>query len=276
MTILVTGATGNIGRMVVDHLLAREAGPVRALTVNPERAALPDEVEAVRGSIRRPETLDGVFDGIRAMYLAPDEKSAAEVVARAAEAGVEHVVDLSGEPESWWGSVCTAVEDGGTVWTHLWPADFVENGEMWLPQIRATGVVREPWPDLASTPTAMTDIAEVAAVALIEGARHAGKAYSLTGPEVVSRRRWVAAIADATGLSVRFEQVRPEEAVAALEPSLGAEHAGVVVHTILGFLRDAEPVPNGMVEDLTGRPGTTVEAWARANADRLRIALTSS
>lgn len=274
MTILVTGATGNIGRMVVDHLLARGAGPVRALTVNPVRAALPDGVEAVRGSIRRPGTLDGVFDGVRAMYLAPDESTAAEVVARAAAAGVEHVVDLSGEPESWWGSVCTAVEEGGTAWTHLWPADFAENGEMWLPQIRATGVVREPWPDLASTPTAMTDIAEVAAVALLEGARHAGKAYLLTGPDVVSRRRWVAAIADATGVPVRFEQVRPEEAVTALEPSMGAEHAGVVVHTILGFLRDAEPAPNGLVEDLTGRPGTTVEAWARDNADRLRAALT--
>ena len=81
-------------------------------------------------------------------------------------AGVEHVVDLSGEPESWWGSVCTAVEEGAAHWTHLWPADFVENGQMWFDQIRTTGSVREPWPELASTPTAMTDIAEVAAVAL--------------------------------------------------------------------------------------------------------------
>ncbi|MEQ3554166.1 NAD(P)H-binding protein [Pseudonocardia nematodicida] len=273
MTILVTGATGNIGRMVVDHLVARGAGPVRALTVDPARAALPDGVEAVRGSVRRPSSLDGVFDGVRAMYLAPDENTAAEVVARATAAGVEHVVDLSGEPESWWGSVCGAVEDGAAAWTHLWPADFVENGRMWLPQIKATGVVREPWPDLASTPTAMTDIAEVAAVALIEGGRHAGKAYPLTGPEAVSRREWVAALADATGVPIGFEQVTPDEAVAALEPSMGADEAGMVVHTILGFLHDAEPAPNRIVEEVTGRPGTSVAAWARDHAEGLRAAI---
>lgn len=273
MTILVTGATGNIGRMVVDHLLARGAGPVRALTVNPAKAALPEDVEVVRGSVRRPDSLDGVFDGVRSMYLAPHESTAAEVVARARAAGVRHIVALSGERESWWGSVCAAVEDSGVPWTQLWPADFVENGESWLPQIRETGVVREPWPDLASTPTAMTDIAEVAAVALIEGDPHVGKRYPLTGPEAISRREWVAALAEATGVPIGFEQVDPEEAVAALEPSIGAELADMTVHTVLGMLRESEPAPNTLVEQITGRPGTTVPAWARTHADRLRAAL---
>lgn len=268
MTILVTGATGNIGRLVVDHLLERTAEPVRALTVDPERAALPAGVEAVRGSVRRPSGLDGVFDGVRALYLAPVEATAAEVLARAADAGVEYVVDLSGEPESWWGSVTAAVEAAGPAWTHLWPGDFVENVRMWLPQIRAHGVVREPWPWLASTPTAMTDIAEVAAVALTTDG-YAGRALSLTGPEAVTRCEMVAAIAAATGVPIGFERVEPEEAVAALEPSLGAEQADVVINTILGFLHDAEPAPNGVVEEVTGRPGTTVAAWARAHADEL-------
>ncbi|MBP2370499.1 NAD(P)H-binding protein [Pseudonocardia parietis] len=273
MTILVTGATGNIGRLVVDHLGARTDEPVRALTVNPARAALPDGVEAVRGSVRKPDTLDGVFDGVRAMYLAPVEETAAEVVARAADAGVEYIVDLSGEPESWWGSVTAAVEAGGPAWTHLWPADFVENLQMWLPQIREHGMVREPWPELASTPTAMTDIAEVAAVALTRGG-YEGTALSLTGPVPVTRRDMVAAVAQATGVPIRFEQVTPDEAVAALTPSMGAEDADLMVNTILGFLHEAEPVPNGVVEQVTGRPGTTVAAWARDHAGELRAAIT--
>lgn len=272
MTILVTGATGNIGRLVVDHLLARGAGPVRALTVDPARAALPDGVEIARGSVRRPASLDGVFDGVRAMYLAPVEATAAEVVDRAAAAGVEHVVDLSGEPESWWGSVTRAVEAGAPAWTHLWPADFVENVSVWYPQIRETGVVREPWPDLASTPTAMTDIAEVAAVALTEDG-YAGRALTLTGPEPVSRAETVAALAAATGVPIAFEQVTEERAVAALEPSAGPETAEFLVHTILGFLRDVQPAPNGVVEEVTGRPGTTVAAWAGAHADEIRAAI---
>ncbi|GAA4713731.1 hypothetical protein GCM10023215_65930 [Pseudonocardia yuanmonensis] len=50
----MTGATGNIGRKVVDHLVAAGAPEVRALTVNPARAALPAGVEVVRGYLRRP------------------------------------------------------------------------------------------------------------------------------------------------------------------------------------------------------------------------------
>lgn len=49
MTILVTGATGNVGRLVVDQLLALNATDVRALTNNPEKAALPEEVEVFEG-----------------------------------------------------------------------------------------------------------------------------------------------------------------------------------------------------------------------------------
>ncbi|BBG00289.1 MULTISPECIES: NAD(P)H-binding protein [Pseudonocardia] len=273
MTILVTGATGNIGRLVVDHLLARGAGPVRALTVDPVRAALPEGVEVVRGSVRRPSTLDGVFDGVRAMYLAPVEATAAEVVDRAAAAGVEHVVDLSGEPESWWGSVTAAVEAGAPAWTHLWPADFVENVGIWYPQIQRTGVVREPWPELASTPTAMTDIAEVAAVALTEDG-YAGRALSLTGPEPISRSAAVDVLAAATGVPIGFEQVTEDEAVTALESSAGRETAEFLVHTILGLLREVQPAPSGVVEEVTGRPGTTVAAWAEAHADEIRAAIT--
>ena len=103
MTILVTGATGSIGRMVVDHLWARGATEVRALTVDPDRAALPDGVEAVSGSVRRPGSLDAALDGVDAMYLAPFPPTVTDVLERARKAGVGHVVDLSGEPESWWG-----------------------------------------------------------------------------------------------------------------------------------------------------------------------------
>ena len=63
MTILVTGATGNIGRKVVDELVARGVADIRALTTNPAKAALPSGVEAFSGFIGKPETLDGAFEG---------------------------------------------------------------------------------------------------------------------------------------------------------------------------------------------------------------------
>lgn len=125
MAILVTGATANIGRKVVDHLLARGATDIRALTVDPRKAALPAGVEVVEGSLRRPDTLAPAFADVKRMYLAPMPDTAAEALALARAAGVRQVVDLSGEPESWWGSVGMAVEASGLAWTHLWPADFM-------------------------------------------------------------------------------------------------------------------------------------------------------
>lgn len=270
MTILVTGATGNIGRMVVDHLLARGATGVRALTVDPERADLPDGVEAVRGSVRRPDSLAAALDGVEKMYLAPYPPTIADVLERARAAGVAHVVDLSGEPDSWWGSVTGAVEASGADWTHLWPADFVENSRMWLPQIRATGEVREPWPDAASAPTAMDDIAEVAAVALLEDG-HRGRSYGLRGPAGVSRREMVAAIAEATGVPIGFVTSTPEETVRALEPTM--PNAAWYVDTVLAGIAGGRAEPNTLVADLTGRPATTFAAWATAHAGDLRVAI---
>ncbi len=272
MTILVTGATGNIGRKVVDHLLARGATGVRALTVDPERAGLPDGVEVVRGSVRRPESLGAALDGVRAMYLAPYPATITDVLAGARAAGVGHVVDLSGEPESWWGTVTDAVEAAGVRWTHLWPGDFMENVRVWLPQIRATGTVREPWPDARSTPTAMDDIAEVAAVALLEHG-HDGRAYPLTGPAAVSCTDMVDALAAATGVPIRFVTATPEETVRALEPAIG-ENARFFVDSVLPALAGAEPKPNTLVADVTGRQATTFAGWAAAHAGDLRAAMT--
>ncbi|MFD6108140.1 hydroxylase, partial [Nocardia salmonicida] len=54
MTILVTGATANIGRLVVDQLIARGATDIRALTIDPGKAALPEGVQVARGHLGRP------------------------------------------------------------------------------------------------------------------------------------------------------------------------------------------------------------------------------
>ena len=169
------------------------------------------------------------------------------------------------------GSVNDAVEASGLAWTHLWPADFMENVRMWFPQIRETGEVREPWPDAASAPTAMDDIAEVAAVALLEGG-HRGRSYGLRGPAGVSRREMVAALAEATGVPIGFVPSTPEETVRALEPAM--PNAAWYVANVLTGLAGGEPQPNTLVADVTGRPATTFAAWATAHADDLRAAIT--
>jgi uncharacterized protein YbjT (DUF2867 family) len=268
MTILVTGATGNIGRMVVDHLLAAGATGVRALTVDPERAALPAEVEVFRGHLARIDALAAALDGVDRMYLAPAPETARDVVAAAGRAGVRHIVDLSGEPESWWGIVTTAVETFDGTWTHLWPGDFMENTLSWAPQIRATATVREPWPTSASTPVAMADIAAVAATALLEDG-HEGRAYAITGPEVLTRVDLVRQIAAATGKTIRFLRATRDETVETLVPVMG-DNAGWYVDNVLGGLGEEPGRPTDTVERVTGRPATTFAAWAATYADQFR------
>ncbi|WP_280422324.1 NAD(P)H-binding protein [Nocardia carnea] len=260
MTILVTGATGNIGRKVVDELLSRGVEDIRALTVSPDKAALPKRVTAVRGYVRKPETLRGVFDGVERMYLAPAPDTVEEVVALARAAGVRHIVDLSGEPDSWWGTVSNAVEASGLAWTHLWPGDFMENTEVWARQIRETGTVREPDPDAGSTPIAMADIAAVAAVALT-GDDHTGRAYSLTGPEKLTRAQLLAQLSSALGREIEFVRATRDETIRVLTPTMG-DTATWYVDNVLSGLDAITLPPNRVAEEILGRPAMTFAEWA--------------
>jgi uncharacterized protein YbjT (DUF2867 family) len=268
MTILVTGATGSVGRLVVDRLLDLGATDVRALTVDPRRAALPAGVEAVKGYLRRPESLPAAFDGVRSMYLAPTPETVDTVVAMARDAGVEHIVDLSGEPESWWGAVTLAVEHSDVAWTHLWAGEFLENDLVWADQIRRTGEVRDPYPDVVSAPVAMDDIARVAATVLL-GDGHEGRTYRLTGPRAVSRAERVRDLGVAIGREVPFVTVEPAEAVEVLRPVMG-ENASFYIDQAIASLVDAPQAANTTVADVTGRPATSHEEWAAAHADDFR------
>jgi uncharacterized protein YbjT (DUF2867 family) len=265
--ILVTGATGNIGRLVVDELLAVGATRVRALTNKPEKAALPPEVEVVRGYLGRVETLPAAFEGVEKMYLAPLEQTVREVTVLAAKAGVQHIVDLSGPKESWWGPVAMAVEESGVAWTHLSPGEFMDNMLMWAEQIRTTGQVRDGYPDAANAPIDLGDIAAVAATALLEDG-HAGKEYELTGPETLTRAEMVRQIGVALGREIPYVPLDHEEAVAALEPSMG-EYARWYVDGMRELAEHPQQATR-TVEEVTGRPATTFAQWAEKKVGEFR------
>src|SRR3954447_17525795 len=99
MTILVTGATGNIGRRTVDHLIDLGANDIRALTKNPAKANLPDGVTAVTGYLGDPDSLPAALDGVERMYLAPLPETLDITLELAKKAGVKYVVALSGEAQ---------------------------------------------------------------------------------------------------------------------------------------------------------------------------------
>ncbi|WP_166346061.1 SDR family oxidoreductase [Phytoactinopolyspora limicola] len=267
MKILVTGATGSVGRMVVDHLLAAGADDVRALTANPAKAALPTGVEITVGSVLKPDTLKDALQGVDRMYLPSAPETTHEVARMAAEHGVERIVDLSGPEGSWWYSIVQDVESAGTAWTHLWPGEFMENAEIWASQIRTTGTVRDAFPEAANAMIAMDDVAAIAAEALL-GEHHDGQAYLLTGPETLTTREKIQRIGAALDQDIPVIEVSKAESVRLLEPDMG-EYAEWYVNGQEENSHSTQPV-SPTFEQVMGRPGCTFAQWAHDHVHLFR------
>src|SRR4029453_10114373 len=154
--ILVTGATGNIGRQVVAQLGATDCR-IRALSPNPKSAHLPDDAEVVRGDLAAPETLDECLDGVDAVFLvwlAPFAAVPAALERIAAPAG--RIVLLTSphrtahpffqQPNALravHAGLERLIESSGMRWTFLRPGAFAINSLAWgAPQIRNGDVVR--------------------------------------------------------------------------------------------------------------------------------------
>lgn len=264
MTVLVTGATGNIGRKVVDRLLDLGVSDIRALTTDPARANLPDGVEVVTGFLGKPETLSPALADIERIYLAPYPRTLGITLEMIAAARVSYVVALSGGAH--WQEHADAVDACPVPSTQLGPGEFCENFAMWAPQIAATGTVREPYPDVIEAPIAMDDIARAAAALL--GApepSRVGLMYELTGPEALTRAQIAEQIGAGIGRTVRFETCSREEALATLAPVMGDQATWYVDLLAAGVDRPQQA--NDLVEQLTGSPAMSVSQWAAANAE---------
>ena len=267
MKILVTGATGGVGRLVVDELLALGATDVRALTVNPARAGLPARAEAVRGYLGRPETLPAALTGVDRMYLAPLVETNEHVCRLAADAGVRRIVDMAGAKGDHWQVIEDGVEACGVPFVHLEPGEFMINSGIWAAQIAAGDVVRDGYGDVANAPIALEDIAAVAARCLLEEG-HEGRSYELTGPESLTRRERVLTIGAALGRELTYVDLPHDELVEQLNLAMG-EYGAWYADGLRQMVGHPQPAVRTVAE-LTGRPGTTFAAWARDNTDMFR------
>ncbi|MEV4754145.1 NAD(P)H-binding protein [Micromonospora sp. NPDC049559] len=270
MTILVTGATGSVGRQVVGQLVA--AGEeVRALSRSPETAGLPAGVPVFQGDLERPETLAAAFEGVDRLYLFPVPRTAHDVVAMARKAGVRRIVVLSSDSMNTrletnresvedHGAVERAVAEADVEWTFLRPFAFAGNALFWAHSIRTENVVRAAYPLAAQALVHEADIAAVATTALLEDG-HDGAAYRLTGPESLTQIEQVRILGEAIGREIRFEELTHEQKLAELTQFIPAGDAEM----ILGYFAVAVHTPDVVlptVEEVTGRPARSFAQWA--------------
>ena len=272
----MTGATGRVGRLVVNELL-RAGVSVRALTRRPESAALPADVEVAAGDLTVPSSLDSAVQDVTAIFLvwtAP-VGTAREVVARLAKRRIVYLSAPHRTPHPFFqqpnpmrdlhveieGLLAAASRD----LTILRPGMFASNTlHWWAPQIRAGNVVRWPYAAAETAPVDERDIAAVAARTLLDS-RHAGGDYVLTGPDSSSQSAQVDAIGDVISRPLHYEELSPEE--------FRREAAGTwpngVAEMLLGAWRAALGRPafvTSAVQEILGSPARTFREWATDHA----------
>lgn len=269
--ILVTGATGTVGRQVVTQLSERGV-PVRAVSRDPASAGLPAGTEVVRGDLADPASLEPHLAGVDSVFLVwpfTSPELAADLGARVVAVLARHatrVVYVSAQaagerPDSFWATMERLIEDSGVAWTFLRPTGFAVNTLMWADQIRDRARVRWPYGAAARSLVHEYDLAAVAVRALTED-RHDGQKYLLTGPEAITQADQVRIIGEAIGRTVRWEELAPEEARRQLLAAWGDPGFVDSALTTWAGLVTAPELVTRTVEEVTAVPARTFRQWA--------------
>ncbi|MEK2474259.1 SDR family oxidoreductase [Streptomyces noursei] len=278
--IVVTGATGNVGRPLTQALA--EAGE-QVTAVSRRPAAMPEGVRHVAADLAELTSLTTALDGAKALFLllsgdlhAPEARPT-DIIGLAAASGVRRVVLLSSQgvatrPLGPSRVAMRAVEDAlgesGLDWAVLRPGGFASNAFAWAESVRTQGTVAAPFGDVGVPVIDPADIAEVAAACLLDD-RHTGRVYELTGPEVITPRQQTEAIAAALGSPVRFHELTRDQAKATMTRFVPVELADDTLD-IIAAPNPAELRISPDVERVLGRAPRPFHSWVARNIDAFR------
>ena len=266
--ILITGATGNVGRPLVEQLA--DAGvEVRAVTRHPTAAEFPADVKVVGSAAAGLPGASAIFLNSRALG---EELGA--VVEMALRQGVTRLValsainaddDFASQPSRFRGDHNKEVEqlavDSGVEWVSLRPTVFASNFVgMWSAQIKAGDVVSGPYAAASTAPIVETDIAAVAAHALVTDELVSQK-IPLTGPQAFTNTELVDVIGATLGRPLRYQEVLPE-LVRRRFIGLGfpAEFADAYI-AFLAATVDKPALVTHEVDKILGRPAEAFAQW---------------
>ena len=274
--ILISGGTGTIGQALCRELLATGAVfRVGTRDVEKARAKLSKEVGVVLADPAHPDSLSRALDGADALFLVatpgPNIVKWDRAFAHAAKAAaVKRIVKLSsiGADESpplivssWHQRGEAAVKESGVAWTFLRPAGFATNSLAWAPDIRANKPVQIATLDGKQGIIDPRDIAAIAARALLSS-EHGGKAYTLTGPELLSAPEQLELIGRALGKSIPIDHITPEAAADRYRVrGMPEEFAAAVREGTTALRNGVASKLSDDVERVLGRKPRTFAAW---------------
>ncbi|MBY5883697.1 NmrA/HSCARG family protein [Rhizobium leguminosarum bv. trifolii] len=282
MTILVTGATGNVGRQVVEHLVKRGAD-VRALVRDPSKADFPAGVSVVQGDFLDVDSLRNAMSGVSTLFLlsavVPDEFTQALIALNVARsAGIERIVYLSVIHADLYVNVPhfagkfgveRMIEQMGFKATILRPAYFIQN-DLTVKDV-ITGYGAYPMP-IGPKGLAMIDVRDIAEIAALELLRREQAAeplaldrINLVGPQTLTGTDIAAIWSDVLARPIHYGGDNTE----GFEQNLKQFMPGWMAYDmrLMGerFLTDGMLPEAGDVERLTallGRPLRSYRAFA--------------
>jgi uncharacterized protein YbjT (DUF2867 family) len=268
MAIVVTGATGNVGRPLVTELVAAGA-EVRAVSRHPDSAGFSAEVKVFDTAAAAIPGASAVFLNSRALG---DEM--ASVVRQAQQQGGIRLValsainaddDFSRQPSRYRGDRNKEADqlavESGLPWVSLRPSVFATNfGGMWAGQIRAGDVVYGPYAEASSAPIVEGDIAAVAAAALLSE-KLIGQRIPLTGPQSLTNTEMVDVIGGVLGRPLHYQEVpadlvRQRFVALGFPPEFGDAYVAMLATTV-----DRPATVTDDVERILGRPATSFRQW---------------
>ncbi|WP_086710974.1 NAD(P)H-binding protein [Streptomyces antimycoticus] len=280
--IVVTGATGNVGRPLVEALTAI-GEQVTAVSRRPAGPELPEGVRHHQADLADPASLRPALDGADALFLLfagelrIGERLVRELLEDAGSAGVRRVVVLSSQaagsrPRAASHAPLRALEEAvrasGLDWTVLRPGGFASNAFAWAESVRTRRTVAAPFGDVGLPVVDPADIAEVTA-ATLRGHSHTGRTYELTGPAPVSPREQAQTIGDALGAPLRFTELSRAQARAKMLRFMPEPVADGTLE-ILGDPTADEQRVSPDVERVLGRPPRRFAEWALRNIAAFR------
>lgn len=282
--ILVTGASGNVGKTVLQEV-AKSGAKHRAMYRSAAEAAkAPAATETVIADFAKPETLSAALRGAESVYLVCSPipelvQLESNMIDACVSAGVKHVVQNSAlgagnydkSFPSWHRQVEEKLKSTRLSWTILRPNSFHQNVvAFFAPTIRTQGVFYNSMRDSKNSFLDVRDIAVVAARALA-GGEHAGKIYELNGPEAIDYTKLARKISNVAGREVKYVDIPMDaQRKALLEQGMPEWLVAALLDLQQFYLSGEGGETDGLLRRLLGRAPITMNEFLKENAAEFR------
>jgi uncharacterized protein YbjT (DUF2867 family) len=282
--ILITGASGNVGKEVLKQIVPTGAKVRAAFQTVTKAAAAPSGVEIATMEYNQPETIQAALNGVDRVFLVGPPTPNLPALERKAvdeikQSGVRHIVKLSAmggrdvifprqhaDSEDY-------IKSSGVAYTFLRPNGFMQNFVTYNgATINTQNAFYGSQGDGEVSHIDLRDIAAVAVKTLTEDG-HQGKAYTLTGPEALSNARVAEILSEDTGREIKYVDLTAEQfKQALLGAGLPEWSANALVDLQQFYRRGGASAVTRDVEQLLGRKPTSFEQFSRDYAQAFQRA----